>query len=68
MAEHKEKNELIGQLESELAGYRDLEKNYCELDIKYEESLAQKRSMLKVQRLPLKYSRNWKISRAGTKS
>lgn len=47
VAEHKEKNELIGQLESELAGYRDLEKNYCELDIKYEESLAQKRSMLK---------------------
>jgi DNA repair exonuclease SbcCD ATPase subunit len=48
VAEHKEKNELIAQLESELAGYRDLEKNYCELDIKYEESLAQKRSILKV--------------------
>jgi len=47
VAEHKEKNDLIQQLERELEGYRDLEKNYHELDIKYEESIVQKRAILK---------------------
>lgn len=47
VAEHKEKNEIIMQLERELDSYKDLEKNYQDLETKYEESLVQKRTVQK---------------------
>ena len=37
------------QLERELDSYKDLEKNYQDLETKYEESLVQKRTVQKVK-------------------
>lgn len=43
VTEHKEKNEIIHQLEIEIDRLKDIERKYDELDLKYEETLCQKK-------------------------
>ena len=47
VSEHKEKNELILQLQQEIQSYKSIETNYQELDVRYEESLVEKRKLQK---------------------